>query len=124
MLILHPFAPIVQASELHFFVNSRRFDFVARFSTVKLRLHSYALPKLVAKVSRAQSSETQNLQGVIAGDEDNYNDEYEGEDEDGFSTRSGFRGREEERDYDRDPEFAEILGSCLDDPEKAQSKVS
>lgn len=37
----------------------------------------------------------------------------------------GFGGREgEEKDYDRDPEFAEILGSCLDDPTKAQSKVS
>ncbi|KAL5573048.1 hypothetical protein UlMin_022645 [Ulmus minor] len=29
----------------------------------------------------------------------------------------------EHRDYDRDPEFAEILGSCLDNPEKAQSKM-
>lgn len=37
----------------------------------------------------------------------------------------GFGGREgEQNDYDRDPEFAEILGSCLDDPSKAQSKVS
>ncbi|KAL8503146.1 hypothetical protein ACS0TY_022043 [Phlomoides rotata] len=36
----------------------------------------------------------------------------------------GFGGREgEEKDYDRDPEFAEILGSCLDDPTKAQSKM-
>uniref|UniRef100_A0A2P2KC95 Uncharacterized protein LOC103415859 n=1 Tax=Rhizophora mucronata TaxID=61149 RepID=A0A2P2KC95_RHIMU len=25
--------------------------------------------------------------------------------------------------YDKDPEFAEILGSCLDDPQKARSKV-
>lgn len=36
----------------------------------------------------------------------------------------GFGGREGgEKDYDRDPEFAEILGSCLDDPDKAQSKM-
>lgn len=34
-----------------------------------------------------------------------------------------FRERGDEKDYDRDPEFAEILGSCLDDPDKAQSKV-
>lgn len=34
-----------------------------------------------------------------------------------------FRERGEERDYDRDPEFAEILGSCLDDPDKARSKM-
>ncbi|CBI27953.3 unnamed protein product, partial [Vitis vinifera] len=26
-------------------------------------------------------------------------------------------------DYDRNPEFAEILGSCLDDPQKARSKM-
>ena len=30
---------------------------------------------------------------------------------------------EEEKDYDRDPELAEILGSCLDDPGKARTKV-
>lgn len=34
-----------------------------------------------------------------------------------------FRERGDEKDYDRDPEFAEILGSCLDNPDKAQSKV-
>ncbi|KAL2942838.1 60 kDa chaperonin 2 [Bienertia sinuspersici] len=34
-----------------------------------------------------------------------------------------FRERGKEKDYDRDPEFAEILGSCLDDPDKAQSKM-
>lgn len=37
----------------------------------------------------------------------------------GFGDRKG-----EEKDYDRDPEFAEILGNCLDDPDKAQSRVS
>lgn len=34
-----------------------------------------------------------------------------------------FREKGEDKDYDRDPEFAEILGSCLDDPDKARSKV-
>ncbi|KAG6750034.1 hypothetical protein POTOM_047112 [Populus tomentosa] len=29
----------------------------------------------------------------------------------------------EEKDYDKDPEFADILGSCLDDPLKARSKM-
>ncbi|XVE98040.1 hypothetical protein REPUB_Repub03eG0071000 [Reevesia pubescens] len=47
-------------------------------------------------------------------DDDDDNEEYE--------AMSGYRGREEERNYDRDPEFAEILGSCLDDPQIAQSK--
>lgn len=53
-------------------------------------------------------------------------DEKENEETNGFSSSGGgFRGREEEeKKYDRDPEFAEILGSCLDDPQKARSKVS
>lgn len=35
----------------------------------------------------------------------------------------GGLGKEKKRDYDKDPEFAEILGSCLDNPDKAQSKM-
>lgn len=31
--------------------------------------------------------------------------------------------RRDDKDYDKDPEFADILGSCLDDPLKARSKV-
>ncbi|KAK2631023.1 hypothetical protein EUGRSUZ_L03533 [Eucalyptus grandis] len=52
-------------------------------------------------------------------------DEEKGEEMNGFSpSGGGFGGREEEeKKYDRDPEFAEILGSCLDDPQKAQSKM-
>ncbi|XP_004287514.1 PREDICTED: uncharacterized protein LOC101307918 [Fragaria vesca subsp. vesca] len=53
--------------------------------------------------------------------------ESEGEDggfgEDGFSSRSGFVGRGEGKEFDRDPEFAEIMGACLDDPQKARSKM-
>ena len=48
------------------------------------------------------------------------------EDEDdvgGYSGRGPYTGRPE-KDYDRDPEVAEILGNFLDDPQKAQSKVS
>ncbi|KAM7509637.1 hypothetical protein LguiA_020090 [Lonicera macranthoides] len=41
--------------------------------------------------------------------------------EEEFSPRGRFA--EEEKDYDRDPEFAEIIGSCLDDPQKARSKM-
>lgn len=54
-----------------------------------------------------------------------YEDEqYEEERENEFSHRRGFSGKKEEKDYDKDPEFAEILGDYLDDPEKARSKVS
>ncbi|KAH9614445.1 hypothetical protein KSS87_002211 [Heliosperma pusillum] len=34
-----------------------------------------------------------------------------------------FRESGEEKDYDKDPEVADILGSCLDDPDKARSKM-
>lgn len=33
------------------------------------------------------------------------------------------RGKKEEINYDKDPEFADILGDCLDNPDKAQKKV-
>ncbi|KAG6533843.1 hypothetical protein ZIOFF_007721 [Zingiber officinale] len=43
---------------------------------------------------------------------------------DGFlNSSSGYRGRGNEEDYERDPELAEILGSCFDDPKKGQSRV-
>ncbi|KAI9126843.1 hypothetical protein K1719_002439 [Acacia pycnantha] len=40
----------------------------------------------------------------------------------GFSGKGANAGKQE-KDYDRDPEFAEIIGSCLDDPNKARSKI-
>ncbi|XP_020581603.1 uncharacterized protein LOC110025455 isoform X5 [Phalaenopsis equestris] len=43
--------------------------------------------------------------------------------EEEFSHASAYRARRDEKDYDRDPEIADILGSCFDDPKKAQSKV-
>lgn len=43
--------------------------------------------------------------------------------EEEFSHASAYRGRQDEKDYDKDPEFAEILGSYFDDPQKAQSTV-
>uniref|UniRef100_A0A7N0TSD8 Uncharacterized protein n=1 Tax=Kalanchoe fedtschenkoi TaxID=63787 RepID=A0A7N0TSD8_KALFE len=49
--------------------------------------------------------------------------EADDEDRKEFEQGMGFSGRRQERDYDKDPEFAEILGSCLDDPRKAQSKM-
>lgn len=53
-------------------------------------------------------------------------DDFQDEDEyAGFSSsrRQFSGGREEEKDYDKDPEFADILGSCFDDPAKAQARV-
>ncbi|KAE9464477.1 hypothetical protein C3L33_03582, partial [Rhododendron williamsianum] len=51
-------------------------------------------------------------------------DGYEDEDVDEFLPEGRFRirGEEEEKGYDRGPEFDEILGSGLDDPRKTRSK--
>lgn len=85
---------------------------------------SRAQPKRKPKpLEKPQSLERQ----LLFDEEENYNGEQRGEEEEEeeeeFTRSSAYRGRVDERDYDRDPEFAEILGSCLDDPQKAQSKV-
>ncbi|XP_027175600.1 uncharacterized protein LOC113775067 [Coffea eugenioides] len=80
---------------------------------------------LFTKATENYRLETNNLQD---NDADNYyenddDDDDDDGDESQFSSGRGFRGREEEKDYDRDPEFAEILGSFLDNPDKARSKM-
>ncbi|KAL1210644.1 hypothetical protein V5N11_006960 [Cardamine amara subsp. amara] len=55
-------------------------------------------------------------------------EEFEEEDEDvedEFSARKKgvYRAKKEDINYDKDPEFADILGDCLDNPEKAQKKM-
>lgn len=72
---------------------------------------------VMLKIARSQKPSVQSLEREVG--DDGYGDE-----EEEFASPSGFRGREEEKNYDKDPEFAEILGSCLDDPQKARSKVS
>lgn len=127
MVILRPWQPLVQSPNLSFLVCSRHTNCLAPFPAVSIRLWSFhsqpqpSSPPLcsVAKATPEQNLNTLNLQDIIEGDEDHLDGEG------GFSTpRGGSRGRDHEKDYDRDPEFAEILGSCLDDPEKARSKVS
>lgn len=56
-------------------------------------------------------------------EEEEYGEEGEELEADAFAYPDAFMGREGEKDYDRDPEFAEILGTCVDDPQKAQSRV-
>jgi hypothetical protein len=94
--------------------------------TVKLSNPSYVPTTRFlckAKASRRQKLNAHSLQREFEED-DEYENEDEDEEGDGFSAWGRYRGREEEKDFDRDPEFAEILGTCLDDPEKARSKVS
>ncbi|XP_058068252.1 uncharacterized protein LOC131217353 isoform X1 [Magnolia sinica] len=69
------------------------------------------------KANRNDRRSTDRLQKDIKEEEE------ESAEGDEFSSSNGFRGREEEKDYDRDPEFAEILGSCFDNPQKAQSRL-
>ncbi|KAH1105482.1 hypothetical protein J1N35_009250 [Gossypium stocksii] len=89
-------------------------------STVKFVLRShYASPKASFSMLKAKRREEDISSQPFDIEMD---DEY-GDDNEGYEAKSGFRGREEEKNYDKDPEFAEILGSCLDDPEKARSKM-
>ncbi|KAK6273546.1 hypothetical protein POUND7_010629 [Theobroma cacao] len=116
MLILNPGAFSLQAPNITRPEFSFRFNCFPPFSAVNFSLQKYASPKasfLVVKAKRSHEMSAQNLE--IEMDEEEDNEEYE--------ARSGFRGREEEKNYDKDPEFAEILGSCLDDPQKARSKM-
>ncbi|KAJ9538761.1 hypothetical protein OSB04_031494 [Centaurea solstitialis] len=44
--------------------------------------------------------------------------------EDEFSPKNRSKREEEDMSYERDPEFAEILGTSLDDPSKAKDKIA
>ncbi|KAG7541028.1 hypothetical protein ISN45_Aa07g011670 [Arabidopsis thaliana x Arabidopsis arenosa] len=50
-------------------------------------------------------------------------DDEEVEDELSSRKRGVYGAKKEKIDYDKDPEFADILGDCLDNPEKAQKKM-
>ncbi|GLT72282.1 hypothetical protein SLA2020_442320 [Shorea laevis] len=128
LLILHPCTAFSQpptTSYPSFSLHTNRFP---PFLTVNLWNRSYARTRTLlcrAKASRSQRLNTQNLEREFEEEKPEYEEDDEDEDEleDGFSARGGYRGREEEKDYDRDPELAEILGNCLDDPQKARSKM-
>ena len=146
MLILHSCAPFPQPPTIlcpNFSLQSNRF--APFFLTVKLSNPSYARTKTFlckANAIRRQKLNTHNLQREIEEEDDEFEDEDENEDEDEsedgdgdgdidadededeFSAWGRFRRREEENDFDRDPEIAEILGHSVDDPEKFRSKVS
>lgn len=126
MLIRHPCAFPLHPQIPLTFQFARHAHCFPPFPTVAHPKQNYARTStslFVAKQNHGQKKSAQNVQIEIEEDKENGND-YDDDDVNEFSSRSGFRGREEEKDYDRDPEFAEILGSCLDDPQKARSKVS
>lgn len=122
--ILHPFACAPRRANLPL---TESFLSPPPFSTVNPSAHSGERRSSVIYTVRASkrqgSSSNRNLQREEGGHDFHEQEDEEGE-EGEFSSWDGFTGREDERNYDKDPEFAEILGSCLDDPQKARSKVS
>ncbi|XP_028124493.1 uncharacterized protein LOC114321521 [Camellia sinensis] len=124
MFTLHPCAPLLQLPHLSHYTFSRQSNRHPPFPTYAISIQNCFQPKIslcTARASRNRSIKAQNLETEIEEESGDYDGDFEGEDE--FSPRGRFRRREGEKDYDRDPEFAEILGSCLDDPEKARSKM-
>lgn len=120
MLNLNPGTTVLQSPNNVRPNISFHFNIFPPFSTVKFALRShYASPKASFSMLKAKRREEDiSSQPFDIEMDDEYDDDNEG-----YEARSGFRGREEEKNYDKDPEFAEILGSCLDDPEKARSKM-
>ncbi|GLT32234.1 hypothetical protein SLA2020_069140 [Shorea laevis] len=100
-------------------VLPRRFYCIPPFPTAKYSPHCYTSMKISPVMLRIAGSQKTNAQSL----ERETGDDGYGDEEEEFAPPSGFRGREEEKNYDKDPEFAEILGSCLDDPQKARSKM-
>ncbi|TYG59468.1 hypothetical protein ES288_D08G304800v1 [Gossypium darwinii] len=120
MLTLNPGTTVLQSPNNVRPNISFHFNIFPPFSTVKFALRShYASTKASFSMLKAKRREEDiSSQPVDIEMDDKY-----GDDNEGYEASSGFRGREEEKNYDKDPEFAEILGSCLDDPEKARSKM-
>ncbi|KAI4364149.1 hypothetical protein MLD38_020279 [Melastoma candidum] len=79
-------------------------------------------PALVVKASTKHDSAAQKSETRY----DNYGEEEEDEEEgvkDFSASGKGYGRRVEDTRYDKDPEFADIVGSFVDDPEKGRSKV-
>ncbi|XP_022888691.1 uncharacterized protein LOC111404159 isoform X2 [Olea europaea var. sylvestris] len=111
-VLLHSHPPISSQSNHYSTVLSAKHQIYTQFPY-----------KLYSHVTTARTRNLRSIVKISKFDTDD-GDDYEDEDESGFLRGKGFIDREEkEKDYDRDPEFAEILGSCLDDPDKAKSKM-
>ncbi|MBA0584966.1 hypothetical protein Gorai_015759, partial [Gossypium raimondii] len=121
MLNLNPGTTVLQSPNNVRPNISFHFNIFPPFSTVKFALRShYASPKTSFSMLKAKRRE----EDISSQPFDIEMDDDYGDDNEGYEASSGFRGREEEKNYDKDPEFAEILGSCLDDPEKARFDFS
>ncbi|KAL9233727.1 hypothetical protein vseg_008685 [Gypsophila vaccaria] len=72
---------------------------------------------------RLLSSDVDTEPVAVAAAEEEEQFEIEGDDGELGGPWQRFRERGDDKDYDKDPEVADILGSCLDDPHKARSKM-
>lgn len=118
MFILQINTPPLQFSNLLTSNNFSKFNpFLARPRHFQAK-KSVLVAKLKSEKERIEASDLlSKIEAVV--DDPNVEEEF-----DEFSPEGRFRlGGEEEMDYDRNPEFAEIIGSCLDDPQKARSKM-
>lgn len=127
MLILHPYAPIT--SSLRFTTSQCLHSNSLAFSPpAKLSLRVLSRRKFTTLAGLAESVDAELVSPELMEPDDIEEEQYEEEqyeEGDGFSARGGvYSGREGEKEYDKDPELAEILGGCLDDPQKAQARVS
>lgn len=114
MLILNTCAPTLPVIVFSRHLNNR----LAPFSAVTLSIQNHARRLIGSPVFVSQAQKLQSEVDIDA--------EVEVEDEEDKTTsRKAYRGRSGEgKDYDKDPEFADILGICLDDPQKAKSKMA
>ncbi|KAF6164302.1 hypothetical protein GIB67_010272, partial [Kingdonia uniflora] len=121
MLILHHYySPLLHPSKLSFNSPPQTKTFIGTFRQTSVVTQSSSIKRIKPTfVSKANQWEQQQSDGITPNLDENY-DEGEGEE---FSSETKFSGRHQEKDFDRDPEFAEILGSVLDEPEKAQARM-
>ncbi|KAL5070748.1 hypothetical protein RYX36_021635 [Vicia faba] len=142
MIISLPFAPLPSRITL---TRSNSFShnnhFIKSSTPPFLLLTNVTTPTLLRSAPTSRGRENSN--SITEEDQVDESDDYagfspqgmemkdvidiqEGQEFDGHTTRyssgGSYKGREE-KDFDRNPEFAEILGGYLDDPEKAQSRM-
>ncbi|KAL2229068.1 uncharacterized protein LOC105161825 [Sesamum indicum] len=119
MFVLQPCAPVFHTLPTSISGQSNKYTLFLDAGTPRRARCSSRLYSHVTRVRSKNKQPQMEMNGFDA------TGGGEMEDEDDVSWRGGgFGGREgEEKDYDRDPEFAEILGSCLDDPDKARAKM-
>ncbi|CAA7027512.1 unnamed protein product [Microthlaspi erraticum] len=104
--------------------------FTAKNDHWNLWFHNFApfrtisIPKIqVVRADWSRKSVKVRVNGLGREMEEEDVEEFEEEDEFASRKRGDYGGKKADINYDKDPEFADILGDCLDNPEKAQKKM-